>query len=117
EMRAGRALHEQGGSRLRGQLAALEARDEIKLLLRKVPQGGFGAQWTLRARHLARRRWACGGGHDGSKSPGNNAPRGLWFRGALSNPLGPRPGVAPRLEHDAEKWVPVFGKHHAPAIS
>jgi hypothetical protein len=20
------------------------------------------------------------------------------------------------LEHDAEKWVPVFGKHHAPAI-
>jgi hypothetical protein len=21
------------------------------------------------------------------------------------------------LEHDAEKWVPVFGKHHAPAIT
>jgi hypothetical protein len=21
-----------------------------------------------------------------------------------------------RLEHDAEKWVPVFGKHHAPTI-
>ena len=20
-------------------------------------------------------------------------------------------------EHDAEKWVPVFGKHHAPAIT
>jgi hypothetical protein len=22
-----------------------------------------------------------------------------------------------RLEHDPEKWVPVFGKDHAPAIS
>src|SRR5215831_3284398 len=22
----------------------------------------------------------------------------------------------PTLEHDAEKWVPVFGKHHAPTI-
>jgi hypothetical protein len=21
------------------------------------------------------------------------------------------------LEHDAEKWVPVFGKHHAPTIT
>jgi hypothetical protein len=22
-----------------------------------------------------------------------------------------------KLEHDAEKWVPVFGKHHAPTIA
>ena len=24
--------------------------------------------------------------------------------------------VRRELEHDAEKWVPVFGKHHAPKI-
>jgi hypothetical protein len=24
---------------------------------------------------------------------------------------------APRLEHDPEKWIPVFGKDHAPPIS
>jgi hypothetical protein len=28
----------------------------------------------------------------------------------------PRRDEEGRLEHDAEKWVPVFGKHHAPTI-
>jgi hypothetical protein len=25
--------------------------------------------------------------------------------------------VGVTLEHDAEKWAPVFGKHHAPTIT
>jgi hypothetical protein len=25
-------------------------------------------------------------------------------------------GPFQRLEHDPEKWIPVFGKHHAPTI-
>src|SRR6202048_3047226 len=28
-----------------------------------------------------------------------------------------RDGMSSSLEHDAEKWVPVFGKHHAPTIT
>jgi hypothetical protein len=32
-------------------------------------------------------------------------------------PLLPRRSAFARLEHDPEKWIPVFGKDHAPTIN
>jgi hypothetical protein len=36
---------------------------------------------------------------------------------AKPQPRDREPAPARELEHDAEKWVPVFGKHHAPGIT
>jgi hypothetical protein len=54
-----------------------------------------------------------GQGKGAAKGPGR-AERALpcysWLGAMLA-----RPAVARALEHDPEKWIPVFGKDHAPA--
>jgi len=38
-------------------------------------------------------------------------------RARVNNAAGLVEGLRRALEHDPEKWVPVFGKDHAPARS
>jgi hypothetical protein len=45
----------------------------------------------------------------------NQRPVAQWTERRVSAP-GLR-GFETCPEHDAEKWIPVFGKHHAPAIA
>src|SRR5215510_15382804 len=49
--------------------------------------------------------------HRPAPGPPSWSGRG-WPRGVPAAGLPP-----PALEHDPEKWVPVFGKDHAPSIT
>src|SRR5258708_5929690 len=71
-----------------------------------------GTQSERPVRGRAARSWlVCRGARLIGPAPPHNAP--TWRPLGLWHALGTREG----LQHDPEKWEPVFGKDHAPTIS
>ena len=100
-------------SHLRGLQCRAWASERLDRAIRRPPRSEGRSDRLGGADSVLRDAQLC------AARPGEPAgiPRALRRRLEAVDRGGPAPRGCAQLEHDPEKWVPVFGKDHAPALA